>query len=194
MNEEEKKELVSFISEAAPMAETVFMDPCEAVFEECVKMNCYYCGKYGHNWRCPPNLPDIDYQKMFSEFDEGMFVIFTYKIKDKMQYESIRNESSVTLHKVLLQIEKWMWNHDRPTAVSFGAGSCKLCKGGCGKDRCNNPYMSRSPLEAVGVNLIKTAQKYGVQIHFPADNKLMRAGLVMWQDPILESCGRKRKQ
>lgn len=183
MNKKEQQEFLEYIKVVAPIAEAVFMNPKEAIFEESIKMNCYYCGKYGQNWRCPPNLPDIDYVKMFSEFDEGLFLSYKFQIDSKEEYDTIRNESSVVLHKALLRLEKWMWNHDRSTAISFGAGSCKLCKGGCGKERCNNPYMSRSPLEATGVNVVKTAHKFGIDIHFPADKELMRVGLIMWQNP-----------
>ena len=107
-----KKELLEFCAEIAPEAECTFMDPKKMIFEECVKMNCFYCGKYGRNWRCPPNLPDIDYKKMFSEFDEGMFVAYTFDTTNKAQYETIRNESSITLHKTLLNIEKWFNDHN----------------------------------------------------------------------------------
>ncbi len=185
MDCEDKDQILSYLHEIAPNAAGVFMDPKEAVFEECVKMNCYYCGKYGQNWRCPPNLPDIDYPKMFSEYDNGLFVSYTFDVKDRTKFDSIRAESSVILHKTLLQMEKWFYNHDRSTAISFGAGSCKLCKNGCGKDRCNNPYMSRSPLEATGVNIVKTAKKYGINIVFPTEEKLMRIGLVLWQNSIM---------
>lgn len=182
MNDGLRKEFIEFCNKTAPEAKIVFMDPKQAVFEECVKMNCFYCGKYGRNWRCPPNLPDIDYPKMFSEYDEGLFVYYHFDLTNDAQFESIRSESSVILHKTLLQLEKWFFEHNSPTAISFGAGSCKLCKGGCGKDRCNNPYMSRSPLEATGVNVIKTAAKFGVEVKFPPDSTLMRIGLIMWQD------------
>lgn len=157
--EEYNKKLIIYLKKIAPMANGIYMSPCDVVFEECVKMNCYYCGKYGVNWKCPPNLPDIDFPKMFAEYEHGLFVIFEYHIVDQAQYEGVRNESSITLHKTLLALEKWLWNHNNSTAISFGAGSCKLCKGGCGKDRCNNPYMARSPLEATGVNIVKTAKK-----------------------------------
>lgn len=182
MDSDLKTGFLKFCKEIAPAAEFIFMDPKKAVFEECVKMNCFYCGKYGRNWRCPPNLPDIDYPRMFSEYDEGLFVYFTFDVTNKAQFENIRAESSITLHKVLLQLEKWLYNHNRATAISFGAGSCKLCKGGCGKDRCNNPYMSRSPLEATGVNIIKTAAQYGIKVKFPTEERLMRLGLIMWQN------------
>lgn len=182
MFEEEREELTGFVKQNNEKAEVIFMKPCSLVFEENVKMNCFYCGKYGNNWRCPPNLPDIDYKKMFNEFDEGIFVSLTYDVNSSV-YDQIRNDSSITLHKLLLSIEKWLWDHNRSTAISFGAGSCKLCRGGCGKDKCNNPYMSRSPLEATGVNVIKSAKKYGIDIVFPTVDKLMRVGLVVWQNP-----------
>ena len=57
-----------------------------------------------------------------------------------------------------------------------------LCKGGCGKERCNNPYLSRSPLEATGVNVIKSAKKYGIDIRFPTDKQMIRIGLLLWQE------------
>lgn len=178
-----KEEFLKFCRELAPNAGFVFMDPKETVFEENIKMNCFYCGKYGNNWKCPPHLPaNIDYPKMFAEFDEGLFVVCSFDVTDAQQFEIIRTESSVTVHKILLKLEKWMYDHDIANAVSFGAGSCKLCKGGCGKERCNNPYMSRSPMEATGMNVVKTAEKFGIDIHFPTDKKLMRVGLLLWQN------------
>ncbi len=185
MDEKVKSVFLDFCKSIAPSAHLVFMSPKEAVFEECVKMNCFYCGKYGRNWRCPPNLPNLNYPKMFSEYDEGLFVYYLFDVSNKTQFESIRSESSVMLHKTLLNMEKWLYNHNRSTAISFGGGSCKLCKGGCGKERCNNPYMSRSPLEATGVNIVKTAAKYGIDVIFPLlpREKIMRLGLIMWQEP-----------
>lgn len=178
----EREQLLTYMKEKNPMVEGVFIDPKELVFEENVKMNCFYCGKYRSNWRCPPNLPDIDYHKMVQEFDAAMFVVLTYDITNSEEYNVIRNESSVVLHKLLLNLEKWMINHNSSNALSFIGGSCKLCKDGCGKEKCKNPYMSRSPIEAIGINVIKSAKKYGVDIGFPADKKLMRIGLLLWQE------------
>ena len=175
-------DIVTFLQRINPSARHIFMNPSDCVFEENVKMNCFYCGKYGNNWRCPPNLPDINYRKMFAEFEHGMFVILEYCFSNSTERDEARRESSVTLHKNLLSIEKFLLENDRPTVLSFGAGSCKLCKNGCGKDACNNPYLARSPLEATGCNVIKTLKKYGVNVTFPATDHLLRIGLVLWQD------------
>lgn len=178
----DRKELIQDLIKINPNAESIFIDPKELIFEENVKMNCFYCGKYGNNWRCPPNLPKLDYQKMMSEFDTGLFVLLTFYPKNEDEYKNFRNESSIILHKNLLMLEKWMYNHNASTAISFIGGSCKLCKNGCGKERCNNPYMSRSPLESTGVNIIKSAKKFGIDIKFPANQKLTRIGLLLFQE------------
>lgn len=178
----DKEDLLMALKNHTSLAEGFFIDPGELVFEEAVKMNCFYCGRYNNNWRCPPNLPEIDYKQMMREFDAGMFVVMSYDIKNVSEYEIIRNESSVVLHRTLLELEKYMWNHNSATAISFIGGSCKLCKGGCGKEKCNNPYMSRSPIEATGVNVVKSARKCGIDVNFPPDKKLVRIGLLLWQE------------
>ena len=177
-----KKSLDLYLKENNSEAKCIFIDPRELIFEENVKMNCFYCGKYNNNWMCPPNIPNINFEKMVQEFDKGAFIYLDYNIKNKDEYEKIRNESSIILHKLLLNLEKWMWGKNKPNVISFIGGSCKLCKGGCGKEGCNNPYMSRSPLEAIGVNVIKSAKKYGINIRFPAGQNLTRIGLLLWQE------------
>lgn len=151
----------------------------DLVFEDRVRFNCFYCGKYNNCWKCPPKLPDIDYQKMFSEYEHAAFVYGKYYFDDS-NYQAVRNESSTLLHKTLLKLEKHLWNNNNSMAISFIGGSCKLCKNGCGKEKCNNPYMARSPLESTGVNIVKSAAKYGIEIVFPPQEYIIRLGLILW--------------
>lgn len=181
MEEEKIQRLIAFIKGEEEKAECFEIAPSQLIFEENVKMNCFYCGKYGNNWRCPPHLPDLDYKKMMAEFDHGLFVKMEYELTED-NYSLIRNDSSITLHKLLLSAEKWLYNNNSSNALSFIGGSCKLCKNGCGKERCNNPYMSRSPLEATGVNIVKSAKLCGINICFPTKDTMMRIGLLLWQN------------
>ena len=158
---------------------TIEMDPKELIFEKRVLMNCFYCGRYNHNWKCPPNIPKLDYKEMFGEYQKGLFVYVTIPF-DEMNYGEVRSNSSVVLHKALLDMEKYLWNHNDSTAVSFIGGSCKLCRNGCGKEGCNNPYESRTPLEATGVNVNKSAEKYGITITYPPKDKMVRVGLIVF--------------
>mgnify|MGYP004545700683 CR=1 FL=1 len=177
-----KDELLNYLHILNEDAEGIIIEPRNLIFEENVRMNCFYCGKYNNNWRCPPNLPDLDYKKMMREYESGLVVALTYPIEQQSDYNRIRNDSSVILHKLLLELEKWMYNHNSSNAISFIGGSCKLCKGGCGKERCNNPYMSRTPVEALGINIVKSLKQYNIDITFPTDKVLKRVGLLLWQE------------
>ncbi len=152
----------------------------DLVFEERVKMNCFYCGKWNLNWKCPPRIPSVDFSIMFSEYEYLALVYCKYPFTSE-NYTVVRNESSIQLHHTLLKLEKFLWDHNNSTAISFIGGSCKLCKNGCGKEHCNNPYNARSPLEATGLNVIETAKMAGgLSICFPPEEFIIRIGMILW--------------
>ncbi len=151
----------------------------DIVFEEQVKLNCFYCGRYGSNWKCPPNIPQCDYAKIFHEFENLALVEGNFSFTSKT-YADVRTDSSVFVHKAVLEMEGILREAGCCSCLSFIGGSCKLCKSGCGKERCNNPYQARIPLEATGVNVVKTAKNYGIDISFPVRNNLKRVGLILW--------------
>lgn len=164
------------VHKAYPDVDGVLMDPTQLVFEERSKINCYYCGRYNNNWHCPPHVPDIDFPTMFAEYDNGAFVVASVPLDNP----EARTESSLINHRSLLLMEKWLWDHNNSTSASFIAGSCKLCRNGCGPEKCNNPYQGRSPLESTGCNVVKSAAKVGIDIAFPPENYMMRVGLIVW--------------
>lgn len=155
------------------------IDASKLIFEERVKMNCFYCGRYNSSWKCPPRIPDLDYTKMISEFDEAAFIWVTMNLIGE-DYNQIRTDSSVQLHRSLLECEKWLYNHNNSTALSFIGGGCKLCKNGCAPNHCANPYQVRTPVEALGINVVESAKSCGIEIKFPPENKMMRIGLLLW--------------
>lgn len=155
------------------------IDASMLIFEERVKMNCFYCGKYNSSWRCPPKIPEIDFKKMLAEYNNSAFIFNKKSLKNK-EYNSVRVDSSVELHRALLECEKWLWNNNNSTAISFIGGSCKLCKNGCSQEKCMNPYQSRSPVEALGINVVKSAEQFGINIEFPPEGYMLRIGLLLW--------------
>jgi len=159
--------------------EGVQIDADKLIFEERVRMNCFYCAKYNVSWKCPPKIPELDYQKMFSEFDQAAFVYVRESLHDN-DYESVRKSSSIHLHQAMLMCEKWLYQHNNSTALSFIGGSCKLCKNGCAPGRCANPYQARIPVEALGINVVKSAEQYGIEVKFPPKEYMMRIGLLLW--------------
>lgn len=150
----------------------------QIVFEERVKINCFYCAKYKHKWACPPNIPDIDYKKVFSEYDHFMIVGGTFTADQ-------RELSTNVLHKHLLKLERVLWERECPLAISFIGGSCKLCKQ-CSPDKCSNPASARIPLEATGVNVVKTLSNIGIYLNFN-EGTISRYGL-LFQERLQKAC------
>ena len=112
-----KDEVLRYLKTLNPNVEGIIVEPGKFIFEENVRMNCFYCGKYNRNWRCPPNLPDLDYRKMMGEYEYGLIVQIALEIRQQNDNEKIRNDSSVILHKVLLELEKWMYQHNSSNAI-----------------------------------------------------------------------------
>lgn len=171
-------DMILFCNEKGYQVQGKNIKASDLIFEERVKMNCFYCGKYNVSWKCPPKIPKIDYIKMLGEFDNAAFVYLKMSLTDS-DYDTVRNDSSVQLHRALLECEKWLWDHNNSTALSFIGGSCKLCKNGCALDKCVNPYMARIPVEALGINVVKSAANCGIDIGFPPKECMMRIGLLL---------------
>lgn len=150
----------------------------DLVFEERVSLACFYCGRYGNNWKCPPNIPKLDYKQALSEF-ENHALLHKHFSFNADTYQGVRTESTNVIHHALLEVEKILLRHGA-LSLSFQGGSCKLCKNGCGPLKCNNPYQARSPIEALGINVGKTAAKYGISVKWPVTDSLTRIGLVVW--------------
>lgn len=167
------------LQEEFPKLKLISADINKFVFEQRVKLMCFYCGKYGKNWRCPPHLPDTDYRSVFKEFPNAAFVIIKMPV-DKASYDNVRYNSTMLVHKAVLSAEKILYDNNVSITLSFIGGSCKLCRNGCADDQCRNPYNSRSPLEATGLNVIKTMHNHGVDIVFPVTSLMTRVGLVLW--------------
>lgn len=157
----------------------LMIDASKLIFEERVKMNCFYCGKYNDSWKCPPKIPPIDVPRLLSEYSNAAFIYVRKTLVGK-EYSSVRQESSVEVHRALLECEKWLYEHNNAVALSFIGGSCKLCKNGCSPIKCANPYQARSPLEAMGINVVKSADIFGIKVDFPPKDFILRIGLLLW--------------
>ena len=151
----------------------------EIIFEHNIRINCFYCGRYNNNWKCPPRIPDVNYKIVMQEFENIVFVYKTFYPTSGTE-DNTRLDSTNHIHRCLLDLEKFLFENSSSNSLSFIGGSCKLCKTGCGKEKCNNPYLARIPVEGTGINVIKTLAKKNVNILFPSLNEMKRVGLLLW--------------
>ena len=67
-------------------------------------------------------------------------------------------------------------------ATGFVAGSCKLCNECVTIDShepCRHPFRARPSMEAVGIDVFKTAENAGLPFEIPAKDKTVWNGLVL---------------
>lgn len=172
-------ELILRVNEDGFHVEGTKINQMDLVFEERVKMNCFYCARYNVSWKCPPKIPDLNYRKMVFEYENAALIYVRMPLKDN-DFETVRKDSTVHLHRAMLDCEKWLYRCDNSMAISFIGGSCKLCKNGCAPNRCANPYQARSSVEAIGINVVKSAAQYGIKVTFPPMDFIYRIGLLLW--------------
>ncbi|MGL5000429.1 MAG: DUF2284 domain-containing protein [Cetobacterium sp.] len=173
------KKLEEFIKNLDNDIKMIKIDKKDIVFQNKVKMSCFYCSKYNTRWTCPPRIPAFDYEKLVEEFDNVVIVYVDMKFTPET-YEHVRHTSSFVLHKAILKIEEFLLENNESLFNTFVGGSCKLCKNGCADDKCRNPGKARIPMEALGINVVETMKKYGIEIKFPVTDSLMRLGLVLY--------------
>ena len=160
--------------------EIMKIDTKDIIFEERVKLKCFYCNNYNKKWTCPPKIPSLDYQTIIkSEYPNTVILKVTMFVTIE-NFEIVRFKTTNRIHLCLGKLEKFLYDNNDSLAVSFIGGSCKLCKNGCTPQSCVNPKQARIPFEAIGVNIVETMKKQNLNIIFPIKNTLSRYGLLLW--------------
>ncbi len=140
---------------------------------------CWACPKYGKNATCPPNIASPEYfEKLYKKYQTGILIGKNWDLKTEPM-EEVREYSGKSIHKMLLNIEKQAINRGYYFAIVFIGGSCRFCTSDICGPRCSHPESGRIPLEATGVDVLKTCEKFGHTIKFPDCKTLWRVGLLL---------------
>jgi len=166
----------------------------DVIVENRVPLKCRAgCIGYGKKLTCPPYVPTPDeFRKILSEYRYALLVKFIspanadpdvicsiYKYWLDPEAPADRKEQTTRFWKdhfngtgafapMMLELERTAFNAGNPFALAFINGSCRLCETCNVKARtCVHPTQARIPEHAVGVNMVKTAEKAGMPIRFP---------------------------
>ena len=135
----------------------VSINPKDIVFDPRTRLLCLNCARYGKKQTCPPFIPDLDYQSIIRAYSRALLVAVRMTVATDRSFAQIREASTNALHQMLLLLEKAAFNQNAYYAASFIGGSCKLCPDECG-DPCRKPNEARMPMEAVGIDVMKTSE------------------------------------
>lgn len=164
------------------------------VIEDRVRLKCMVCPYYGKNLKCPPYTPSIDeFRKILNDYSIAMIVKLkppeiSKKIREygqekgdeaRLWNQDLNNLSPVIWSEIsdiyrtmltdLLELERAAFNQGYAFAMAFFGGKCLLCEN-CNLEKgCQNALMARFSAEAMGINVLKTAENAGMGLKFPSE-------------------------
>jgi predicted metal-binding protein len=178
----------------------------DVVIDERVRLKCLVpvCDDYGLNLMCPPYVMSVqEFREILSKYKWAILIQIEVPITSEMKKE-IRQAADVAalyksaqfmngykksfdpiklkLHHIVNKVEAKASMLGYRFATGFKAGSCKLCPECVTKDSqkpCRRPFQSRPSMEAVGIDVFKTAENAGLPFDIPAKNKAVWNGLVL---------------
>jgi predicted metal-binding protein len=178
----------------------------DVVIDERVKMKCRVppCKDYGKNLMCPPYVMSTkELRDILSKYEWALLIQveapFNTDVKNEISQTGdvaslYRNKEFMIafgsnfgsnfnlLHLIINKVEAKASMLGYRFATGFKAGACKLCSEcvveNSGK-HCRHPYQARPSMEAVGIDVLKTAEIAGLPVDFPPKDKAVWNGLVL---------------
>ena len=178
----------------------------DVVVDERVRLKCLIppCDDLGLNLMCPPFVMSVqEFKVILSKYSWAILIQIEAPISTKMRnkinktgdlaslygdedflkdYRSTFDPIRMKLHKIINRVEAKASMFGYRFATGFKAGPCKLCSECAVKDSitiCKHPYQSRPAMEAVGIDVFKTAENAGLHFDFLTKDKAVWNGLVL---------------
>jgi predicted metal-binding protein len=168
------------------------------ILDERVRLKCEVprCAGYGQYLTCPPHVMPVDaFSKIRSRYRWGLLVQVEAKDIDSMEkgkgrinrailkeYRELHRPFKLKLLEIVEAVESTAFKRGMHFAAGLVGGSCVLCER-CVDDKsseaCRHPFRARPPMEAVGIDVIKTAQMAGLPIHLSSSKNVVWTGLVL---------------
>jgi predicted metal-binding protein len=174
--------------------------------DERVKLKCRVppCKDYGRNLMCPPYVMTVsELREVLCKYEWALLIQleapFEADIKNEIRqtgdvaglykkgkflnaFKKNFGSNFTQLHLIINKVEAKASMLGYRFATGFKAGACTLCPecvaANSGK-HCRHPYQARPSMEAVGIDVLKTAEIAGLPIDFPPKGKAVWNGLVL---------------
>ncbi len=174
----------------------------KVVVDPRVRFKCQVpmCDSYGRNRMCPPStIPVDEFAKILSRYTYGLLVQVEMAYGEEEIKASFKGKNIQALHKeteyvdemtgtmrhmseLLSSLEKEALYMGYRFAASLTGGCCRLCDECVGPDSrtaCRHPFLARPSMEAVGIDVVATAENAGLPLEFPVKGKAIWTGLLL---------------
>jgi len=166
-------------SKIAPIpASFVIVDP--RVNLKCQVPICQY---YGRSHICPPRtMPAEEFAKVLARYSYAILVqVIQPALEAGADRQKMANEQVLKLNDVIAKLERDAMLMGYRFATGLGGGPCPLCEE-CSAVRdepCRHPFKARPSMEAIGIDVIKTAENAGTPIDLPPKDTYVWTGLLL---------------
>ena len=168
------------------------------ILDERVRLKCEVprCAGYGQYLTCPPHVMPVEaFSKIRSRYRWGLLVQVEAKDIDSTEkgkgrinravlkeYREVHRPFKLKLLEIVETVESAAFKRGMRFAAGLVGGSCVLCER-CVDDKsseaCRHSFRARPAMEAVGIDVIKTAQMAGLPIHLSSSKNVVWTGLVL---------------
>jgi len=168
------------------------------VIDERVRFKCEVprCAGYGQYLMCPPYVMSVEaFSKIRSNYKWALLVQVEAKNIDSTdkgkgrinpailkKKRELHRSFKLKLVEIVEAVESSAFKKGMRFAAGLVGGSCVLCEK-CVDDKsseaCRHPFRARPPMEAVGIDVVKTAQNAGLPIHLSSSKNVVWTGLVL---------------
>lgn len=187
-------------------ADVVVLKASDIVVDPRANLKCQVplCPYYGNNLMCPPYVMKAsEFQEILSRYVYAVLVQVEMSlpeeliqaaqnaenlavlVEDKNHLQSYLQPLIPSLNKfdeLIGKIEAAAFNLGYRFAAGFSGGTCHLCDDCVAKrpgESCRHPFEARPSMEAVGIDVLKTAEKAGLTPAAPAMDRTVAHGLVL---------------
>ena len=139
------------------------------------------CGQYGNNFMCPPYIGEVtDFRNKLKEYKASIIVLEKERILNPINREEVYRAAD-RLNNKLLEIETKAKELGYKNCKVLFAGNCRFClpcKIQLGYTKCPYPNKGRPSSEGLGIDVIKTLDKIGINLEFK-EHEVTWVGMIL---------------
>jgi predicted metal-binding protein len=150
--------------------------------EDYVRIKCQYgCRMYGIRLTCPPYTPTPEEtRKWLKNYSKALLI----------EFKNLKNREDLSrVHEIGVALERDAFLSGFYRALVLVSGPCRYCKpcvaeraknrGSLSKADCVYPLKARPSMEAVGIDVYKTARKAGFSINVVKEGQLYKSFILL---------------
>jgi len=168
----------------------------QVVVDPRVRLKCLVpaCPHYGVSLMCPPGvMKPEEFKKVLESYTHTILVqcgislpnLSASSLEELLadsDYLEALEEGAKRLYDVISRIERDAVNMGHRLAAGFGGGHCRLCDRCVGQgsgDPCKHPFLARPSMEAMGIDVFRTAGNAGMPLVSEGKPVAMWTGLLL---------------